>query len=63
MLSDQISTTRLIRIVECVQTLVGAVNCAGGSVPLDTLLKMTVADFILDIAGPNSIEFRYIDRS
>jgi hypothetical protein len=45
------------RIADCIQTLVEAVDEAGGCPALSRMFEMTMFDFVMTIAGPNNIKF------
>lgn len=51
--------TKETKILRCFASLVSAVNAAGGDVPPERLLAMTVGKFITDIVGPNDIVFKF----
>ena len=48
------------KVVYTIIELIEAINNAGGRVNIKNLLKMSVGDFIADIAAPNDIHFKYI---
>ncbi len=48
--------------IECTATLCKAIQEAGGTIRPNTLLAMSIKDFIIDIASPNNIEFVYVNK-
>jgi len=50
--------TKEEKALVCVASLFKAIQLAGGSVN-EGVLKMTLSDFIFQIAGPNNIRFIY----